>query len=107
LGWAAPVLIDASQNADLLLVGSRGRGGFAGMLLGSVSRHCAAHAHCPVVVVRGGHDSTVERRRRIVVGVDGSPSSRRAPEWAAAEAKLHDDAGGGHRVAAIVVLSDP
>jgi nucleotide-binding universal stress UspA family protein len=52
-GPAAPVLIDASRGADLLVVGSRGHGEFVGMLLGSVSRHCTAHAHCPVVVVRG------------------------------------------------------
>jgi len=50
-GHAAPVLIAASEHADLLVVGSRGRGTFGGMLLGSVSMHCATHAPCPVVVV--------------------------------------------------------
>jgi nucleotide-binding universal stress UspA family protein len=46
------VLIDLSEDADLLVVASSGHGGFAGMLLGSVSRHVAAHAKCTVVVVR-------------------------------------------------------
>jgi nucleotide-binding universal stress UspA family protein len=53
-GNAAQVLLDASADADLLVVGSRGHGGFASALLGSVSLHCAHHAHCPVVVIRDG-----------------------------------------------------
>ena len=51
-GNAAKLLIDLSEEADLLVVGSSGHGGFAGMLLGSVSQHVAAHAKCTVVVVR-------------------------------------------------------
>jgi nucleotide-binding universal stress UspA family protein len=53
-GHAAPVLVEASKGADLLVVGSRGHGEFAGMLLGSVSEHCVSNAHCPVLVLR--HD---------------------------------------------------
>lgn len=51
-GHPAPTLVDASNGASLLVVGSRGHGEFAGMLLGSVSSHCVTNAHCPVVVVR-------------------------------------------------------
>jgi nucleotide-binding universal stress UspA family protein len=50
-GHPAHVLLDAAQGADLLVVGSRGHGGFAAMLLGSVSSHIVHHATCPVVVV--------------------------------------------------------
>jgi nucleotide-binding universal stress UspA family protein len=45
------VLIDASATADLLIVGSRGHGGFVGLLLGSVSAACAESAHCPVLIM--------------------------------------------------------
>jgi nucleotide-binding universal stress UspA family protein len=51
-GHPAPVLVEASKGADLLVVGSRGHGEFVGMVIGSVSEYCAAHAHCPVVVHR-------------------------------------------------------
>ncbi|MED7955066.1 universal stress protein [Streptomyces sp. BE303] len=52
-GHPADILLEASRRARLLVVGTRGLGGFTGTLLGSVSRHCVEHAHCPVVVVRG------------------------------------------------------
>jgi nucleotide-binding universal stress UspA family protein len=51
-GTPATALIDAAEGADLLVVGSRGHGAFAGMLLGSVSLHVTTHAPCPVTVVR-------------------------------------------------------
>jgi nucleotide-binding universal stress UspA family protein len=51
-GRATDVLVEASRGADLLAVGSRGHGEVAGLLLGSVSEHCASHAHSPVLVIR-------------------------------------------------------
>jgi nucleotide-binding universal stress UspA family protein len=54
-GHPAIALVAASERAQLLVVGSRGHGAFAGMLLGSVSQHCVQHAHCPVVVIRSHH----------------------------------------------------
>jgi nucleotide-binding universal stress UspA family protein len=52
-GHPARVLVDSAADADLLVVGSRGHGGFTGMLLGSVSLHVIAHAACPVLIVHG------------------------------------------------------
>jgi len=60
MGAAADVLIHESHGADLLVVGSRGHGGFTSMLLGSVSMQCALHASCPVTVV---HSPEAHRER--------------------------------------------
>lgn len=51
-GHPAPVLVERSAGADVLVVGSRGHGEFMGMLLGSVGAHCVAHARCPVLIHR-------------------------------------------------------
>lgn len=77
VGPAAQELVDRSREADLLVVGSRGRGAVRSALLGSVALHCATHAHCPVVVVR---PTAVGRpqQSRVVVGLDGSDRSRAA-----------------------------
>jgi nucleotide-binding universal stress UspA family protein len=84
-GDPATELVAACADADLLVVGSRGRSRLAGLLLGSVSRACLAHAPCPVVVVALSH-------RRVIVGVDGSEHSRQALRLAAEEARLRDAA---------------
>jgi nucleotide-binding universal stress UspA family protein len=55
-GWPAEVLLNAAEGADLLVVGSRGRGGFTSALLGSVSQNCAHHATCPLLIIRATKD---------------------------------------------------
>ncbi|MEV4805306.1 universal stress protein [Nonomuraea sp. NPDC049421] len=77
-------LIAESATADSLVLGSRGLGGFKGMLLGSVSNAVAGHATGPVVVIRALHP--VEHRR-IVVGYDGSEHARAAMEYAIEQAR--------------------
>ena len=87
-GDPAGVLVDLSEEATLAVVGTRGGGGFADRLLGTVSSALPAHSHCPAVVVpqhNEGADYTPVRR--IVVGVDGSSSARRALKWAVTEAE--------------------
>ncbi|MGW5213126.1 universal stress protein [Streptomyces sp. NPDC004051] len=71
------VLVRESRDASALVVGTRGRSGLAGALLGSVGLAAATHAHCPVVVIRGNHDNRAGggRHDRIVVGVADAPTA--------------------------------
>ncbi|MEU9166363.1 universal stress protein [Streptomyces sp. NPDC048420] len=77
-------LVRESRDASLLVTGTRGRGGMAEALLGSVSLTVAGHAHCPVVVVRGSHDNQARsgRHGRIVVGVGDTAAVNFAVEEA-------------------------
>lgn len=104
-GDAAGVLLDLSEQAELMVVGSRGRGGFVGRLLGSVSSALPAHAKCPTAVIpvctgaRLGHPELGRKQGRdrdrpalavepvVVVGVDGSEQARMASLAAAEEAR--------------------
>jgi nucleotide-binding universal stress UspA family protein len=74
----AGVLIDESEHAALVVVGARGAGGFAKLLLGSVATQVTTHASGPVVVVRAEKDAPVPAPGPVVVGVDGSDSSAAA-----------------------------
>ncbi|WP_406150993.1 universal stress protein [Streptomyces sp. NBC_01012] len=78
------VLEAQSRNAALIVVGSRGLGGFVGLLLGSTAVHLAAHSHCPVLVAR---EQSVPGGR-ILLGVDGSPAGDAAVDFAFEEASL-------------------
>ncbi|GAA4547436.1 universal stress protein [Pseudonocardia xishanensis] len=89
-GFAVPVLLAESQEAGLVVVGSRGLGGFSGLLVGSVAVALAARGTSPVVVVRGdAEEGAADDVRPVVVGVDGSPISEEALALAFEEAALH------------------
>jgi nucleotide-binding universal stress UspA family protein len=80
------LLIEQSKVAGMVVVGARGRGGFAGLLAGAVSTLLAAHAYGPVVVVRGDLDDETAAGRPVVVGVDGSAEAAAALAFAIEEA---------------------
>ncbi|MEJ5868575.1 universal stress protein [Pseudokineococcus sp. 5B2Z-1] len=71
-------LVDASEEASVVVVGNRGRGTLRAALLGSTAFGTSAHAACPVLVVRSGTARTPDADHPVVVGADGSPSSARA-----------------------------
>lgn len=86
IGSPSSVLLEASGSADLLVVGSRGHGGFTGLLLGSVGAQVAAHAECPVVIIR---EPAAAEASTVVVGIDGSPAAEAALRFAFDEASRH------------------
>jgi nucleotide-binding universal stress UspA family protein len=87
-GPIAHALCELSRRASMVVVGARGLGGFSGLQIGSVCLKVAAHAHCPVAVVRG--DLHVPDHRPVAVGVDDSAQGRLAVGLAFEEAALRD-----------------
>lgn len=85
-GEAAAVLLGESPAATMIVLGDRGLGGFASLVVGSVAIQVASYADCPVLVARG----TARPTGPVVVGVDGSTLSRAAVDFAAEEAALRD-----------------
>ncbi|WP_432043900.1 universal stress protein [Streptomyces cadmiisoli] len=84
MGEPVTVLEAQSRDAQLVVVGSRGKGGFVGLLVGSTAVHLAAHSTCPLLVVRGVADDTGP----VMLGVDGSATGEQAVSFAFAEASL-------------------
>lgn len=84
-GGPGATLVEESRRAELVVVGSRGLGGFAGLLLGSVGTQVASHAHCPVLVVRPAEEP-IPAAGPVLVGVDGSEPAELAVGQAADEA---------------------
>jgi len=86
VGGPSGVLLEASETADVVVVGSRGHGGFTSLILGSVAAQVAAHALCPVITVRQlpAADAT-----DVVVGIDASPGAEAAIAFAFDEASRH------------------
>jgi nucleotide-binding universal stress UspA family protein len=93
-----PALVHESVNASMLVLGTRGLGGFAGLLIGSTAVLLAGRAHCPMVVVRGDESA----KGPVVVGVDGTPTSEEAVAFAFAEASVH-----GADLVAVHAWADP
>ena len=86
-GPASTALVENVDPDDLIVVGASGHHGAAAFWLGSTPRHVVRHSRCPVVVVRGGASRGCPDR--VVVGIDGSPSSEDALRWAGDEADRH------------------
>lgn len=99
VGRAVEILAEASEAARMIVVGSRGRGGFSGLLLGSTSLRLITRAKAPVIVIPDLRDA---ERDGVVVGIDGLQPSDRALEFAFAQASAR-----GVRLTAIRVVRDP
>ena len=93
-GSPGSALVEESRSASLVVVGTRSTGGLVGHITGSVAAQVAAHAHAPVVVLRPGNplcaDPAAFMGRPVMVGLDGSPESQLALEFAVEEALARD-----------------
>lgn len=89
-GAAAKTLVDAAQDTRLVVLGSRGLGGWSGLMIGSVAVQVTTHATCPVVVIPHDFQPQTRQEPAVVVGVDGSKYSARAIDFAFDQAEsLH------------------
>lgn len=89
-GAAAKVLIEAAEDARLIVLGSRGLGGWSGLLVGSVAVQVTTHTHCPAVVIPHEPRMQTHQAPSVIVGVDGSKDSAKAIEFAFDQAEaLH------------------
>jgi nucleotide-binding universal stress UspA family protein len=100
-GSPSIALIDASQDAQAVVVGSHGNRQFATMVAGATTMNLATHSHCPVFTVPAGEEQAFAGSG-VVVGVDGSPASEAAVRLAFREA-----ADKGRRVLAVLAWTDP
>jgi nucleotide-binding universal stress UspA family protein len=101
-GSAAPALLEAAEHARLVVLGSRGLGGWSGLLVGSVAVQVTTHAHCGVVVIPNVSNAHTHDNPTVVIGVDGSKASAKAIEFAFDQAEaLHA------RVVALHTSSSP
>jgi nucleotide-binding universal stress UspA family protein len=85
-GYAVPALVEASTDAWMLVVGSRGMGAFGRAVLGSTSGGVVHHAHCPVAILHADEAQSVDRTSPVLLGIDGSPASEAATALAFEEA---------------------
>lgn len=89
-GVPAASLLEEAEQARMVVLGSRGLGGWTGLLLGSVAVQVSTHAHCPIVVVPADVRPRMHDKPTIVVGVDGSKTSAKAVEFAFDQAEEHN-----------------
>ncbi|HEU4947207.1 MAG TPA: universal stress protein, partial [Kribbella sp.] len=101
-GTAAASLIEEAEQARMVVLGSRGLGGWTGLLVGSVATQVSTHAQCPIVVIPPDVRPRVHGKPTVVVGVDGSKTSIKAVEFAFDQAEAH-----GAKVLAVHAWTSP